>query len=213
YNTLDNTITPRNGFGLELTQTMFGAGGDATYLKTEAEAVAYATLSEEADIVGMVRGRGGAISTFGDANGFRTLDNFFQGGKQIRGFENNGFGPRDPITGDALGGQYYWNATAEVNFPAPFLPESMGIRGAFFADVGSLWGVDNGGTAAIMASNPVLTAAQLGQLNDNNIRASVGASIIWNSPFGPLRFDYAEPIISESYDVQRNFSFGISSTF
>lgn len=212
YDTLDSKTTPREGLGFELTQTMFGAGGDATYLKSEAEAVAYATLLEEADVVGMLRARGGAITTFGNSR-YRTLDNFVQGSKAIRGFENNGFGPRDPITRDGLGGQYYWNATAEVNFPLPYLPESFGIRGGFFADAGSLWGVDDNGRASIMQANPGLTSAQRGMIDDMNIRASVGASIIWNSPFGPLRFDYAEPIMSESYDRLRQFSFGISSTF
>lgn len=212
YTTIDSKLVPREGVGFEISQTAFGAGGDATYLKTEAKAIAFATLSEEADIVGMLRARGGALTTFGD-NGFRTLDNFFQGSKQIRGFDNNGFGPRDPITGDALGGQYYWNATAEINFPAPFLPESFGIRGAVFADAGSLWGVDDNGVNAIKASNPGLTSEQLDQITGNDIRASVGASIIWNSPFGPLRFDYAEPIIQQKQDEIRQFNFGISSTF
>ncbi len=161
----------------------------------------------------MGRVRGGALTTFGGDDGFRTLDNFFQGHKQIRGFDNNGFGPRDPITGDALGGQYYWNATAEINFPLPFLPESFGIRGAVFADAGSLWGVDDAGVNAIRTSNPTLTSKQLDQITGNDIRASVGASIIWNSPFGPLRFDYAEPIVSQKQDEIRQFNFGISSTF
>ena len=212
YTTIDSRLVPREGVGFEITQTAFGAGGDATYLKTEAKAIAYATLSEEADFVGMVRARAGALTTFGD-DGFRTLDNFFQGSKQIRGFDNNGFGPRDPITGDALGGQYYWNATAEINFPAPFLPESFGIRGAIFADAGSLWGVDDNGVNAIKASNPGLTSKQLDQITGNDIRASVGASVIWNSPFGPLRFDYAQPIIQQKQDEIRQFNFGISSTF
>jgi outer membrane protein insertion porin family len=213
YSTIDSRLVPREGVGFEFTQTAFGAGGDATYLKTEAKAIAYATLSEEADFVGMARLRGGALATFGSDSGFRTLDNFFQGSNQIRGFDSNGFGPRDPITGDALGGQYYWNATAEINFPAPFLPESFGIRGAVFADAGSLWGVDDAGVKAIRASNPGLTSKQLGQINGNDIRASVGASIIWNSPFGPLRFDYAEPIMSQKQDEFRQFNFGISSNF
>ena len=32
------------------------------------------------------------------------------------------------------------------------------------------------------------------------VRASVGASLIWDSPFGPLRFDFAYPILKQSYD-------------
>jgi len=212
HNTLDSNVTPREGFRLDFGQTAFGAGGDATYMTSTIKGQIYHTLSEDFDIVTMLRGRAGAITTYGDNDGFRTLDNFFQGGKAIRGFSNNGFGPRDPYTGDALGGQYYWNATAEVNFPAPFLPESYGIRAALFADAGSLWGVDDTGRKAI---NSITTAAPngVGNVDDDSIRASIGASIIWNSPFGPLRFDYAEPIMREDYDEIRRFSFGASTAF
>lgn len=209
--TLDDVVTPREGYQFELSQTGFGAGGDASYIKSEIAAQAYVTLSEEFDLVGMVRGRAGA-NTILDDDGYRALDNFFQGSRQIRGFANNGFGPRDPGTGDALGGMYYWNATAEVNFPAPFIPESYGLRAALFADAGSLWGVDGQSKTAIRTSNGTLASA-LGDVEDDAVRASVGASIIWNSPFGPLRFDYAEPIMSEKYDEIRRFNFGISSTF
>jgi outer membrane protein insertion porin family len=212
HSTLDDSITPREGVRVEFTQIAYGAGGDATYLTSEAKAQIYETLSQDFDIIGMLRGRAGAITTYGSNSGFRALDNFFQGGRAIRGFSNNGFGPRDPYTGDALGGQYYWNATAEMNFPAPFLPESYGIRGAIFADAGSLWGVDAQSRAAI---NNIATPVPngVGNVNDNSIRASVGASIIWNSPFGPLRFDYAEPIMQEKYDEIRQFSFGVSTSF
>ena len=97
--------------------------------------------------------------------------NFFQSSKDIRGFQTYGFGPRDPITGDALGGQFYWNATAEVSFPMPAIPESMGIRGAFFADIGQLWGLDSQSRDAIIA-----VGGSTNQLDDNSLRASVGAS-------------------------------------
>jgi len=206
YNTIDSRTTPREGFLLSLSQTAFGAGGDASYLSTNAQAIAYTPLVEDYDIIGMLRARGGINMAFED-NGYRALDNFRQGGKAIRGFENNGFGPRDAVTGDALGGQYFWNATAEVNFPAPFLPESLGIRGAIFADAGVLGGTDDISKAAIATAGSSIFA------NGDAIRASYGASVIWNSPFGPLRFDYAEPIQSESYDKIRNFSFGVSTSF
>ena len=74
----------------------------------------------------MLRARAGTNVLFNGTGNYRTQDNFFQGYRDIRGFENYGFGPRDPVTGDALGGLYYWNATAEVTFPMPYLPESHG---------------------------------------------------------------------------------------
>lgn len=206
YNTIDSRSTPREGMLLSLGQTAFGAGGDASYLSTSGQAIVYKPLAEDYDVIGMLRARAG-INTVFDDKGYRALDNFRQGGKAIRGFSNNGFGPRDALTGDALGGQYFWNATAELNFPAPILPESLGIRGAIFVDAGVLGGTDDISTANIAASGSSILA------NGNAVRSSYGASIIWNSPFGPLRFDYAEPIQTESYDKVRNFSFGVSTSF
>lgn len=208
YNDLDNIRSPRKGTYLNVSQTFYGAGADASYATTEGTAVAYMTLSEEADITGMLRARGGFNFSYGNSDGYRTQDNFFQGSRDIRGFESYGFGPRDPITGDALGGMYYWNATAEVSFPMPYLPDSMGIRGALFADAGQLWGLDSASRNAIIAAG-----GSTERLDDNTLRASVGASIIWASPFGPLRFDYAVPLSQASWDKTREFSFGVSTSF
>lgn len=208
YSDLDNVRDPREGIYLNMRQDIYGAGGDAQYVKTEAKAIAYATLSEEMDLVGMLRARAGANIAFGDSTNYRARDNFYQGSKDIRGFESYGFGPRDPITRDALGGMYYWNATAEIDFPLPYIPESMGIRGGLFADVGQLWGVDDASRAAILAST-----GSLSSVDDNTLRASVGASILWASPFGPLRFDYAVPLAKASWDRTREFSFGVSTNF
>ena len=162
------------------------------------------------DIVAFGRVRGGHIINFGNDANYRVLDNFYQGSRRIRGFESYGFGPRDPITNDALGGMSYWNATAELQFPLPLLPESAGLRGALFADVGTLFGVDSASRARIAAANP---GANLSSIDDSSIRASIGVSVIWNSPFRPIRLDFAEPIMRKSYDKIRRFNFGASTSF
>jgi outer membrane protein insertion porin family len=45
------------------------------------------------------------------------------------------------------------------------------------------------------------------------VRSSVGAGLIWASPFGPLRFDYAVPITKGKYDVVQEFRFGGGTSF
>lgn len=215
YNTFDNQRTPREGIRAAWTQTYYGAGGDGNYLSTEASLAAYTTLSEEEDIILFGRVRGGHIEVFGtdDNSGFRTLDNYQARQNYVRGFDSFGFGPRDPITDDPLGGRTYWTATAEVLFPLPFVARSFGLRGAFFADAGQLYDVGQPAINAISAANPGLTAAQLNQLDSDSIRASVGASILWASPFGPLRVDYAVPLSDESFDNLEEISFGVSTAF
>ena len=214
YNTFDNQRTPREGVRAAFTQTYFGVGGDADYLRTEANLATYHTLSEEQDIILFGRLRGGHIEVFGDDDntGFRTLDNFQARQNYVRGFDSFGFGPRDPITGDALGGRTYWTATAEVLFPIPFISRSIGLRGAFFADAGQISDVGDPAINSITAAN-TLSPDQLDQLDSDEVRASVGASVLWASPFGPLRLDYAFPINDEEFDDVEEFSFGVSTAF
>ena len=45
------------------------------------------------------------------------------------------------------------------------------------------------------------------------VRSSVGVGLIWASPFGPLRFDYAVPITKGAHDVVQQFKFGGGTSF
>ncbi len=45
------------------------------------------------------------------------------------------------------------------------------------------------------------------------VRTSVGVGLIWQSPFGPLRFDYAVPLTKGKYDRTQEFRFGGGTTF
>ena len=47
----------------------------------------------------------------------------------------------------------------------------------------------------------------------NIVRASVGASLIWDSPMGPIRFDLAVPIHKGKYDQTQLFNFSGGTTF
>jgi len=49
--------------------------------------------------------------------------------------------------------------------------------------------------------------------DDSSIRASAGASILWNSPLGPLRLDIAKAFIKQDYDKEQLIRFGASTKF
>ena len=209
YNTFDNQREPRNGIFGEFRQEFAGVGGDAEWLRTTVRAAYVRTLNEEYDIVGTVSAGGGNIVNLGDVP-LRTFDHFFSGPSRIRGFESRGIGPRSASadgTGASLGGTNIVNATAEVAFPLPVLPEELGFRGAVFADAASVW--DYGGATR----NLTVVNGETVVNDDFDIRSSVGVSVLWASPFGPLRLDYAEPINKVDGDVEQNFNFGISSSF
>ena len=53
----------------------------------------------------------------------------------------------------------------------------------------------------------------VGADHSNLIRTSAGGSIIWQSPLGPLRFDFAKAITKSEYDVTQFFRFSGGTTF
>ncbi|MEO1609114.1 MAG: outer membrane protein assembly factor BamA [Pseudomonadota bacterium] len=207
YDTRNHPNNPTEGLYLTLGTDFAGVGGDVKYVSVETEARAYYPLYKNIVFVGRV--------TAGHIEGLagedvRLLDVFYKGGELVRGFDKAGIGPRDLSADDsALGGTTFWGATAEVRFPLPYLSETVGMSGAVFADAGSLFNVS--GRAEELLGSTCTSEACL--VDDDTIRASVGASILWNSPLGPLRIDYAVPIESESYDEERRFRFGAATKF
>ncbi len=195
YNTLDDRNMPREGWQAALTNEFAGLGGDSEYYKIFGKVRYYHTLSDEYDIIGSLTGQAGHVVPTGD--NLYVFDQFKIGGRVIRGFKNDGIGPR--IGSDAIGGTTYFAASAEVTAPMPLVPEDVGLRLAGFVDAGTLYG------------SKVSNAA--GVQDDSSIRASAGIGIMWASPFGPLRVDYAVPIAKESCDEEQRFRFGMSNTF
>jgi outer membrane protein insertion porin family len=198
YNTIDNVNLPHEGIAASLQVEFAGLGGDAEYIKANAKASYFHTLSESADIVGQLSVGGGYVTGYnGD---LQVFDQIYIGGETIRGFASQGIGPRDQYD-NSLGGTTYFNATAEVGFPMPILPKDYGVRGAFFVDAATLYGSDLNLTGTVV------------QGLDMQWRASVGASLIWASPFGPLRLDFGFPILKEDFDQTQIFRFGTSARF
>jgi outer membrane protein insertion porin family len=208
YNTLDNNKDPTNGLLVELRQDIAGLGGDVKYLRSAVDARFYYPVLS--DVVGVIRGQAGHITGLGGSGSLRMLDHFQMGPNLVRGFAPVGIGPRDITLGtaqDALGGTMYWGASAELQMPFWFLPKEAGLKGAVYADVGSLW--DYKGPTSFPSTLETINVAQ----NNMIVRASVGAGIIWQSPFGPLRFDYAIPVAKGPNDRTQVFRFGGGTTF
>lgn len=229
YNTLDNNKNPTAGLLIDFRQDFAGIGGDVKYLKTALDAKYYQPLVS--DIVGLIHLQGGILNNVGayaGQNGIRMLDNFQMGPNLVRGFAPYGIGPRDVnylSTMDALGGTKYWGASVELQMPFWFMPKEVGLKGAVYADAGSLWGYQGPTSYALTnefnapGCSPSTSNANPGtcaglQYDDTNvIRSSVGVGLIWQSPFGPLRFDYAVPITKGRFDRVQEFRFGGGTTF
>jgi outer membrane protein insertion porin family len=203
YDLRDHPKNPTKGMFFQLSNDFAGLGGDVQYARVQAEVRGYYPITE--NILFVSRAIGGHIAGWGGED-VRLLDLFFKGGETVRGFERAGFGPRDLLTNDALGGRTYWATTAEVRFPIPLIPDDLGVQGAVFADAGSLFAAGN-------TSKDLAALGEVALADSAAIRASVGASILWASPVGPIRMDIAKVLSKESYDEEQFFRFGAMTNF
>lgn len=224
YNTLDNLSAPTNGLLIEIRNDIAGLGGDSQFIRNSGDLRYFHSVYE--DIVGIVHLQGGNIEGFGGEQKLRIADEFQLGPTLVRGFAPGGIGPRD-ISDPAnykynpLGGSHYYGASLEVQFPLYGLPRDLGLKGAVFADAGSLFGYNgrtnfspNGGPCVPSDTSPLYTQGTCVTLRDSSdIRSSVGASILWASPLGPIRFDYAYALSKDKYDVTQAFRFSGGTKF
>lgn len=204
YNTLDSVRDPRSGLYTELKQDFAGLGGDSTYIKTTLDTKYFYEFNDS--FVGMLRGQAGYIYGVDYIN-----DNFFMGSNLVRGFANAGIGPRDITINEEsyysrtpLGGSTYVGTSAELQFPVFGLPREAGLRGAVFADAGTLFGYD-GPTE--------VDGVTLEFADEEVIRSSAGVGVLWSSPLGPIRLDFAWPISKGEYDQTQFFRFSGGTSF
>ena len=114
--------------------------------------------------------------------------------KRLRGFERGKIGPVDG--NDHVGGNY----AAAVNFEASLpnlLPDSSNAEVGFFLDFANVWEVDYDDTID----------------DSNKLRSSLGSSLNWISPIGPLSFVLATNLSKASTDKTQSFSFNLGTSF
>jgi outer membrane protein insertion porin family len=217
---------PKNGFYAELRPEFAGLGGDSRYFRIAGDARYYREVMD--DVVGILRLQGGHTMGVGGEQ-LRIVDHNFLGPTLVRGFAPSGIGPRDASSPDtaktgALGGTTYFGASLEFQFPIPLVPKEIGIRGAVFADAGTLFnfaggrsvggaGCPSGTTGRFFDVNRngvidglgVVGVSEVACVRDKNVmRSAIGASILWNSPLGPIRFDYAYALTYDKGILQPN---------
>lgn len=192
YDTRDSRFDPTEGYFIRFSQDAAGLGADSKFIKNELKGGYYISTFSNKWIL-QFSGRGGKIFPFGGRD-VEINNRFFIGGNEVRGFSNDGIGPRDSLTKDVLGGNTFYAGTAEYTFPLG-LAEELGFSGAAFVDAGSLFDVDDNGP---------------GVLDEASLRASVGVGLAWKSPLGPVRINVAHAFMKETFDETEilRFSFG-----
>ena len=116
---------------------------------------------------------------------------FLGGANNLRGFEFRDVGPRDPVSGEVLGGNRSWNGTIEVS--APVVEK---IRAAAFYDLGE---VSDGPAGSL----------------DSGIHSDWGIGLrLFVLGSAPVRLDYAFPLQSDGFnDDGGRFQFTMGAQF
>ncbi len=193
YDNTDNFFDPSEGLRLSWDIGLAGLGGSVAYLNNEAKISQFFPVFEQTVL--QLSARAGAV--FGLGQDLRLNDRFFLGGTNFRGFAFSGVGARDVTTGDALGGNYYYQSTAELTFPLG-LSKEVGIRGRAFVDAGAVFDTDDQGAGIRDSSDP---------------RISIGLGLTWASVLGPLRLDFGYAVLKKDFDEDQTFSFSFGTRF
>ncbi len=198
WDTKREQIDPRTRYMLRFSQDFAGLGGDVKSVTSTALGVAETKIWGE-DVTLRAELEGGAVHMMGGQTS-RVTDRF-RNYSRIRGFKANGIGPRDQITDEGLGGNYFVALRTDVEFPIG-LPEEYGVHGGAFVDAGSIWGLD-------------IKAGAGGQTVDDgrHLRAAAGLSLYWDTPIGPLRMNYAKTLKKQDYDEDQRFELTVSTKF
>ncbi len=193
YDKRDSRVEPGEGYILRMTNDIAGLGGSSKYVRYRLDGAKYYTVTDDW-VVTLSAGGGQIIGLGQDVN---LLDRFFTGGDDLRGFANAGIGPRDNASDDALGGEWTYVASAELTFPLG-MPTELPVKGKVFTDLGSTGKIEPSSAA----------------VNDTaSLRMTVGAGLIWASPFGPIGIDVGFPVLKEDFDVVETIRVNFGARF
>jgi len=202
YNDLDKRIFPNKGMSHSVGVKFVLPGAVQQYYIAKYEFSWYYPLTcDEHWILNL-------NSTLGYANGYGKTPvlpfyrNFFAGGSRfVRGFVENSLGPKD-TQGRAFGGNALVAGTISLIFPNPIKPDAKSIRTALFLDAGQVY--DTRDQVKVINGKVI-------NHKTNGMRYSVGLSLGWDSPFGPLTLSVASPIIFKRGDERQYFTFSAST--
>jgi outer membrane protein insertion porin family len=183
----DSLFAPTHGSDNSVSVEMAGLGGDTAFVRYIAETGWYFPLKW--DCVGLLHGRVGGMNKlhWGQMPAYEL---FYLGGiDTIRGFKYAEISPRDPATGDRIGGPRFLQLNSEFRFP---LYKKLGLSGTLFVDAGNVYGPNYVG--------PFL-------------RTSAGVGVRWFSPMGPLRVEWGYNLSKHPWERSSAWEFSMGGTF
>jgi len=146
--------------------------------------------------------------SYGDTTQMPFFKNFYSGGLgSVRGYKKYTLGPRNtPVGGYSysrpVGGNVQVVLGAEVIFPLPFVKDQRSIQSSIFLDAGNIFNTKCGNIQI-----------NCFDIEEGELRYSVGLGATWLSGFGPITFSVAKPLNSQPGDETEAFQFSLGNQF
>jgi outer membrane protein insertion porin family len=166
------------------------------------------------------------VTTTTDPLGVPITERYLVGGiYNIRGYAPFSLGPKlltqppgdvgQPLGTLPLGGNMQIINNNEIEFP---LFAKVGIRGVVFYDMGNAYNLESRYCSGLQAKNAVVPIQfdpcfRLPDSLTYGIRKSVGFGFRWQSPIGPLRFEWGIPLDAQVGEDPIVFQFTIGNFF
>jgi len=193
YDRRDNPLAPTDGYFVVMNNSLAGFGGTVRHFKNTVNAGKFFPIADQW-VVSLFGEAGYVVGLGKDVD---LLERFHVGGNNLRGFATRGIGPRDSLTEDALGGEWMYAGTLQLDFPLG-LPEEFGVTGRVFTDIGSV--------GQLSPSTSFVD-------DTGSLRVGVGTGVSWTSPFGPIGIDLSLPVIKEDFDITEAFRLNFGTRF
>jgi outer membrane protein insertion porin family len=203
----DSVINPTRGAYQRATFEI-SPGGDLRYYKAIYQYQRYFPVTRNFTLmlngeVGYAKGLGGQDMPF--------FKNFYAGGPgSVRGWDTSSLGPYeiDRFDDDVrLGGTRRFVFNAELMMPMPGFGADKSFRLGPFFDAGQVYADSNEKTGNSCGAGSRTVCGE------GPIRMSVGISVNYLSPLGPLKFSFAQPLNRQKNDNIQRFQFQMGTGF
>ncbi|KAJ1550865.1 hypothetical protein HK096_004555, partial [Nowakowskiella sp. JEL0078] len=196
HDSRNDHLLPSKGSYIRTNEEFSGLGGDVSFIKGEFEGQKIFSLPAGFNLSTSLRF--GALLPWKDFENSRSRinDKFFLGGPlTIRGFKQNGIGPKDG--NDIIGGDTYWAAGLSLFTPLPYLSDN--IKGHIFINSGNLKNI-----------NPEISRSQnfLNLIQTPSVSCGLGLAVKFS--IMRLEMNYCTPVVVSKNDgLKTGLNFGI----
>lgn len=178
---------------LSYTKAMEIFGGETNFSSYEAEAAIWFPFPFYRGASLMLHGEIGYMTSDGDnGRGLPVYEKYMIGGiNSVRGYDWYDISPKDPVTGETIGGEKMMVFNVEMAMP---ILREEGLYAVAFYDMGNVWSKDQ-------------------DYSFSDIRKSYGAGLRYLSPMGPFRVEYGRPIDPKPGESSGQWEFTMGSMF